>query len=206
MNENNENNKTSINDQYKKYEMRIVTMTAIIRGNISFDKDLLMRSEYYKKETNIDKTNNDKTNNDKKKFYNCESIYFEIQESQNICIKIFKNGTVQITGLKAIEHAYVIRDLIDKSLVVSINMINCCLKTGIKYNLLSLKDIFNNSDKFMAIYQPTRYHGLKVRHNNGTKMLIYGTSSGSMCIVANSFDKINSSLDDFFGIINESSL
>ncbi len=201
----------------KRYNLFVSTITAVItmkenfknNGNNVSIKDAFTDSIYYKEPIQKIKKIY-KNSKETKTFNNCECLYLEIEESHNICIKIFKNNTIQVSGLKSIEHIHTIQNIIKKKCNAetdfSISMINCCIRTESllkqKYNLLEVKNLLNsqkNCDTFMAIYQPTNYHGLKVRHSNGTKMLVFG--SGSICVISNSFDNIYETIDNFFNTV-----
>lgn len=126
-------------------------------------------------------------------FSNCKTYSIQHKESTNISVKIFKNGTIHVTGCRTLETAaevpYIIlkKEKLDHmSFVSKILMINSSFKVNAIESLRLLKDRIKVNYK-SAVYQPCKYHGLNIKSDDAT-LLVF--SSGSVCIIADSPLKI----------------
>lgn len=126
-----------INIEYKPDDMEISTMTITCRLNILFDivnigkyvpldkngiieiippppgkiRSLLSKNDAYKRKV-------------KKRFYNQITLYVMIKKDRGINVKLFSNGSIQMTGCKSIENAVGVLDKIIMALSKQIAKIN----------------------------------------------------------------------------------
>lgn len=172
-----------------------------ITNNLNFDE--IMKEVKEVKE--VKEIKEAKGLKEKTEFYNSNKIQLNIGESNNISLKIFKNGKIHITGCKTIETIEYLYSFIKSKLnncdKYQICMINCNFKMNNcdidKIDLVKLKDNINNK-KYVgfesAIYQPCKYQGLKIQHESA-KFLVF--SVGSVCIISKSIYDIEKAMNDF---------
>lgn len=103
-----------------------------------------------------------------------------LQKTVNINCKVFRNGNIQMTGLKYIEHGLrVLQFLIDrlpsnllekeKSQLCpnsyAIRLINCDFRTGFEIRRDKLCKLIQNTSEIFCNYEPCIYPGVKIRFN-----------------------------------------
>lgn len=149
--------------------------------------------------------------NGTRNFYNCKNYTYNNKES-NIKIKHFKNGSLQINGVKSIEMAYKVLkdfqsfsnsnvDIIAKS---KITMINCNYKIDKNYSIQKLHKLLKQQrNLFKSVsYNPCIYHGTILKDHNKSTALIF--SSGAVNLISTTgikgiyeiYEKIKGLLND----------
>lgn len=137
-----------------------------------------------KEKKNHVKKSTDEDVNKKRRFDNAISGYFRIEEGYSPSVKIFKNGTIQMTGLKKIEHGKklhetvfkVFSELVEKEPeIVTNNELKCSdfvirlinSDFSVPFHIrrkdlhqLLISDKYNNTSSF----QPGTYPGVKIQY------------------------------------------
>lgn len=119
-----------------------------------------------------------------KRFDNQVTIVYKTPENTNLNIKTFRNGNVQITGIKTIEQGYrtidniinILRDLYEKDNSVigdlselknmnyKICLINTDYKVGFPIKRENLHKILKNDYGNISNYEPVIYPGVKIHY------------------------------------------
>jgi TATA-box binding protein (TBP) (component of TFIID and TFIIIB) len=176
-------------------KVKITVISATVKFNPISDTNVLKNRFYKLEKKDILNCPN--------KFYNCDLLYYSYKESENICAKIFKNGTVHLSGLKSIENlesfSHELEQILGPIQDTKINMINTTFKVKSNNDLNSLKDILNHDIFYPIIYQPNIYHALKTSHKNGSKLLVF--NNGSCCCIGKSMSDINKCVNDFIALL-----
>ena len=197
----NENNK---NEKVKYTDYRISTITAI--GNINSVINLQLFFELfnindrfvyveYGKTKNISNSKGEhpkkkKTNKkkDSKRFDNQATVFIKFDDDTYVNMKIFKNGKIQMTGLKKIENGELAINLLINyikeiyktnnkivenydNLKISnfkICLINSDFKFDTKIKRNSLYNYITENTELICSYEPCIYPGVKIQffHNN----------------------------------------
>lgn len=154
------------------------------------------------------KTKRKKATKKTKNFYNQITMVIKVDEEKNINVKLFTNGSVQMTGCKSIDNCnvvlqklmnrlkdryYIIEDneIIEKQMVESldkleiknfkIDMINSNFKINYKIN----REILHNIMKSMSIdsgYKPNIHACVNIKYQMENKISIFVFESGNIII------------------------
>lgn len=168
--------------------------TIYIADNIPLDK-LFINSVKYGNSTNIRRTiinknelvvKNKKNENKKRKNFYFQTSLIIKNNDNNINIKIFKNGSIQVTGAKNISSIfwflYKIFKIFRKNKndcyaspieltnikciqTFSISTINCTFNIGFKINRI-LTYIKLRDDNYNVNYDPSRHSGINLKYTN----------------------------------------
>ena len=139
-----------------------------------------------KKRVGTRKPHTNKKENNKKRFDNQVTIIYKFQDGLNATInaKIFRNGNVQMTGLRYGEQGHIVLNYVisiltdiyatDDSIVADfenmkdsnykICLINCDFRVGFEINRDKLYSQMMNHYKVTASYEPCIYPGVKIQY------------------------------------------
>lgn len=128
------------------------------------------------------------------KFQNSSTHKLNIDESPNITVRIFKNGSVGITGCRTIETAHKLQEHFDNLKIV---MIHCISKHQEKIPIKDKLDLLKNLDNFTVMFNPCRDHKINIKYINisGSKITILVYSSGIYNVIGPNSSLIKEAMD-----------
>lgn len=191
-----------------KYRISTITVTGSINSEVYLDKLFSMMAAHTPKEisyleyglnkhdlqsagTKLTKNKKNKTKDDKKRRFDNQLTIVMHHMDNKYNIKLFKNGNVQITGVKSIDNGknainflieiiQKITNTYDKTILKSIDtmkntnyrirLINSDFKVNFEIRLDYLYNIVTSKYKIICSYEPCIYPGAKIEYyypNNG---------------------------------------
>jgi len=178
---------TSFPHDLKPSYLNLSTMTMVC--DLTKPVDILNFSENFKSPLNIEctikkpKNNKDfdltKRGKKKKTFFNQASIHYKTHTTK--CVKVFSNGRLHITGvtsmIEASEVCMFTCDILNKTMgsitggkVEPIDLRICMINTNFAINhginIIKLKNILQNQEKYTCSYTPDTYPGLKIKYTH----------------------------------------
>jgi TATA-box binding protein (TBP) (component of TFIID and TFIIIB) len=195
-------------------ELNISTMTIVCKTNIIFNvknigeklelNDTIIYIRYNKTErASIErpKKRKIKLHKEKKNFYNQVSIAVKIDDTKKINIKLFINGSIQITGCKSLEHVLIgvsnlfnqiknsiyVDDtnklIINNLFDVKIAMINSNFDIGFHIDRDKLFYLMKNKTKYVCMYDANYHACVDIKYEEEDKIIsIFVFESGSIVI------------------------
>lgn len=196
-------------------ELMISTMTIVCKTKVLFnieninkelklDENKILSIKCNGKERTLIKSTRKrkmKIQKEKKNFYNQVSICVKINDNKNVNIKLFINGSIQITGSKTFEHVVIgitklfdeIRNkkyvdnldelYIDKIFDFKIAMINSNFKIGFEIEREKLYYLIKKNTKYVCVYDPNYHACVDIKFEIDDKIVsIFVFESGSIVI------------------------